>query len=259
MKEYALVTGASLGIGRDLAYLFAEDKINLILIARNFDKLKEISQDIKNLYNVDVLFLAKDLTKEKSAKEIYEYCTNSGIKVKHLVNNAGIGTNGEFFSESIDDINNLLKLNISSLVNLTRYFLPDMIKYHEGGILNIASTAAFQPGPFMANYYASKAYVLSFTEAIREEALPYHVNVSVLCPGPTKTEFFSRANMDESKLINSPLAMTSEKVAKIGYMGYKKNKDIIIPGLFNILLVESLRFSPRAIVRKIAGFLNHIK
>jgi short-subunit dehydrogenase len=257
MKEYALITGASFGIGRDLSYLFAEDKINLILVARNFDKLKEISNEIKIRYNVDVLFLAKDLTKEKSSKEIYEFCKNSGIHVTHLVNNAGIGTNGDFADESLDDINNLIKLNINSLVNLTRFFLPDMIKNHEGGILNVASTASFQPGPFMANYYASKAYVLSFSEAIREEVLPYHINVSVLCPGPTKTEFFNRANMEESKLINLPLAMTSEKVAKIGYKGYKKKKDIIIPGWINNIMVQSLRISHRAMVRKIAGFLNH--
>ncbi|MCB1159471.1 MAG: SDR family oxidoreductase [Leptospiraceae bacterium] len=255
MNRVALITGASVGIGYELALLFARDKHDLILVARREDKLKELAEKLIKQYGIQVFTIASDLSRPSSPSEIYAEVKKQGIFVEYLINNAGFGTNGEFHQIDIRKELSLIQVNISSLIELSHLFLQDMIAQNKGAILNVASTAAFQPGPYMANYYASKAYVLHFTEAIAEELKKYNISISALCPGPTKTEFFDAAGMQALKL---PL-MSAEVVALKGYKALKGNSVISIPGLINKLGVLSVRFSPRFLVRKIAGLLNKSK
>jgi short-subunit dehydrogenase len=175
------------------------------------------------------------------------------------VNNAGFGLNGEFLKNEFNQESTMVHLNVNALHELSHIFLPEMISSESKlrGILNVASTAAFQPGPYMSNYYATKAYVLSLSEGLHEELLKSGVHVTCLCPGPTKTEFFDRANMKENSMLKNPLLLsTAKSVADKGYAGFLKNQAIVIPGIFNSLLAQSPRITPRFLVRKIASFMN---
>ena len=188
-KETALITGATKGIGYELTKLFARDSYNLVLIARDAKKLNEIKTDLNNEYNVDILIIVKDLSKPNAALEIFNETVEKQIVINVLVNNAGIGDFGKFQKQNFLKINEILQINIVSLTELTRLFMSNMLKKKEGKILNISSMAAFQPGPYMAVYYASKAYVQSFSEAITSELKGTGVSVTTLCPGPTKSGF----------------------------------------------------------------------
>lgn len=251
-----LITGASGGIGKELAVHFARDGYQLVLIARDGMKLEHLKKELKQDYQAKVLVIVKDISDQESVKEVYEFLQKNNVQVDYLVNNAGFGLYGEFADTNLDDELNMIDLNIKSITHLTKLFLPGMIANNEGGVLNIASTAAFQPGPLMAVYYATKAYVLSFTEALANELKDTNIKVTALCPGPTETGFSNRANLQESKLFKSGV-MDVKEVASIGYKGFHSGKTVVIPGTKNKLLAHSVRFMPRkvitAVVRNVQG------
>lgn len=249
--KIALITGASSGIGYEFAKLFAQNKYNLVLVARSEQKLKQIADELKQKYGIAVKLIPKDLSTLNSPTEIFTELQKAGVKVDILINNAGFATYGFFSEIDIDAELQMMQLNMVTLTLLTKLFVKEMIKHKEGKILNVASTAAFQPGPLMAVYYATKAYVLSFSEAIANELEGSGVTVTALCPGPTESGFQSRANMESSKLVSGRQIMDAATVARIGYDGLMKGKTIVIPGLKNQLMTLSIRFTPRNLVTKI--------
>lgn len=253
----ALITGASVGLGKDFADIFAKAGYDLVLVARSKDKLDAIAKEIETKYSRKVTVIAKDLSKHSAAKELWANVTEKKLQIDCLVNNAGFGSNGAFLTSTFEKESEMIQLNVNFLVELTYLAAGKMKERKFGEILNVASTAAFQPGPFMSNYYATKAYVLSFSEGISEELSPFGITVSVLCPGPTKTEFFKNADMKDSKLAKSSfLIMESYPVAKMGFDALKSKKVVKIAGFMNFLLAQSTRFSPRFMIRKIAKVLN---
>ncbi|SHE39833.1 short chain dehydrogenase [Clostridium fallax] len=254
--EITLITGATSGIGYELAKLFARDGNNLLLIGRNKNKMKEIKESLEENYKINVFTLIKDLKKEQSGEEIYNYVEKNNLIVDNLINNAGFGSFGCF--NDIDRIWDLdmIKVNIFALTNLTKLFLPNMMKRNKGGILNVASTAAFQGGPLMAVYYGTKAYVLSISEALAEELVNTNIKVSVLCPGPVDTSFQSVAKVKKSSFAKGYM-MEAKFVAKKGYDGFRKGKTIIIPGFKNKLLIQGLRILPRKLVSKVIKRVNN--
>lgn len=255
MNCYTIITGASCGIGYELAGLFARDNKNLIIVARNEAKLEEIKMDFEKKYDISVIPLALDLTIENDVDYLYEYVEKSNIIVDNLINNAGVGTFGEFTKVETDKDLDMIMLNVYALTKLMKLFLPDMVKRNRGGILNVASTAAFGVGPIMSVYYATKSYVLSLTESIREELLGTNVKISALCPGPVETEFQKRAGVKKAGIAKGYM-MNAEDVARYGYREYHKGKAVIIPGIKNKVLVNSFRFIPRNIIGKISYKLN---
>lgn len=250
-KRTALITGASGGIGYELAKLFASDRYNLVLVARSEQKLNQIAQEFKDKFGISVTTIAKDLSISTSPEEIFKELQQQSIKIDVLVNNAGFATYGLFSETNLETELQMMQVNMVCLTHLTKLFLGDMLKQREGKILNIASTAAFQPGPLMAVYYATKAYVLSFSEAIANELQGTGVTVTTLCPGPTESGFQKRADMEQSKLVSDQKIMDAETVAKIGYRGLMNNQTVVIPGLKNQLLAQSVRVTPRKMVTKI--------
>lgn len=242
--ETVLITGASSGIGCELAKIFAQNGYNLILIARNIIKLNELACELMDKYDIKVYVLQQDLLENNAAEKVYESVTKIGKNVDILINNAGIGYVGSFHKKSLKSDKEILRLNIVTLTELTKLFSKDMVKLKKGKILNVASTGSFSPGPFTAVYYATKAYVLSFSMAISEELKPYNVMVSVLCPGATRTNFSKRAGKRDNKIGMSP-----DKVARIAYFGLLKNKRIIIPGIINKILTKI----PGNLVYKVVG------
>lgn len=248
-RNYTLITGASTGIGYEIAKLFAKDKHNLILVARNENKLQAAKNELIK-YNVQVKILSLDLSKNEDIQSLFNYVEINKLNVDILVNNAGIGTFGDFNEIEWEKEEALIDINIKVLTKLTKYFLPRIIECKNGGLLNVASTAAFCSGPRMAAYYASKAYVLNLTEAIYEECKDSGIKISCLCPGPVKTTFQDKAGIKKSESAKKYL-MNAEEVAKVSYKDFKKGKLIIIPGMKNKLLVMGNKFLPRRISRKI--------
>lgn len=248
-NNYVLITGASSGIGFELAKLFKSDRHNLILVARNKEKLKDATDKLNDKEN-RIIMLDIDLSKEEEIDKLISYIEDTGININILVNNAGIGSFGNFQELDWSIEEKLIDINIKAVTRLTKYFLPRMIENKSGGILNVASTAAFASGPRMATYYASKSYVLNLTEAINEEVRQYGVKVSCLCPGPVRTSFQSKAGINKSEKAKKYL-MNADIVAKVGYEEFKKGKVIIIPGFKNKILVSANKILPRAISRKI--------
>lgn len=246
--RYTLITGASMGIGYELAKLFAKDKHNLILISRNILKLQDVKNELSK-FNIDIKILASDLKNNEDIQVLFNYIEANKLNINILVNNAGIGTFGDFNNIEWKSEEALIDINIKALTKLTKYFLPKVVKEKEGGILNVASTAAFCSGPRMATYYASKAYVLNLTEAIYEEYKAAGIKISCLCPGPVKTSFQDKAGIKKSKSAKKYL-MDAEEVAKICYKDFYKGKVIIIPGFKNKLLVMGNKLMPRSISRK---------
>jgi short-subunit dehydrogenase len=244
----ALITGASGGIGLELARVFAREGYGLVLVARNEKLLRDLAGELKT----ETLVIAKDLTKAGAAQEVFDQVRQVDV----LVNNAGFGSSGKFVEEPLDEQLGMMQLNMTALVALTGLFLPGMLKAKSGRILNVASTAAFQPGPLMAVYYATKAFVLSFSEAIHEELSGSGVTVTALCPGATETGFGDRANMHDARLFKGKKLMDACTVAEAGYRGMLAGKAIVIPGLMNRVMAQSVRVSPRSAVRKIARYLN---
>lgn len=247
--RYTLITGASTGIGYELAKLFARYNHNLILVARNKSKLETVKNELSK-YNLDIKILSADLSKSEDIENIFNFVERNNINIDILVNNAGIGSFGDFNDIEWKKEEELIDINIKSLTRLTKYFLPKIVELKNGGILNVASTAAFCSGPRMATYYASKAYVLNLTEAIYEEYKNTGINISCLCPGPVKTSFQGKAGIKKSNAAKKYL-MDAEEVARICYKDFKRGKSIIIPGKKNKLLVIGNKFLPRSISRKI--------
>lgn len=235
-RQTALITGASGGIGCELARQFAQNNYDLVLVARSVEKLKEIAEEFQSKYRITAHIAPFNLAKSESPNELFYHLERNSIIVDYLVNNAGFGLHGLFHEMDENENLELVQLNVTALTHLTRLFLKGMVERNNGGVLNVASTAAFQPGPFMASYYASKAYVLSFTEAIATELRGTKVKISVLCPGPTETNFQQRAGMKGTILgAKSIFMMSAEKVALTGYTEFMRGKRVIIPGFFNTI------------------------
>mgnify|MGYP000918064719 CR=1 FL=1 len=248
--SYALITGASGGIGLDLAALFAKKGIDIVLVARSSDKLNAIKTNFEKEYHINVTVITKDLSEPYSAESIYSKIQEMNISVEYLVNNAGFGDWGKFSETSPEKQHRMMYLNMISLTMLSKLFLKDMLSNNCGKILNIASTAAFQPGPFMAVYYATKAYVLSFSEAISEELKGTGVTVTTLCPGPTKTGFEDAAGLNDSKLFKMLKPAPSQKVAEYGFQAMIKGKRTAVFGFQNKLMIFFDRFVPKFIILK---------
>jgi short-subunit dehydrogenase len=249
-RQTALITGASGGIGLELARLFAAGGYDLVLVARSTAKLEELAGELRK-HGGAVRVLAKDLAIPGSPEEVFRELEAAGIAVDVLVNNAGFATYGPFVEIDLGRELEELQLNVVTLTHLTKKLLPGMLARRRGGVLNLASTAGFQPGPLMAVYYATKAYVISFSEALAEELSGTGVAVSVLCPGPTATGFQRRAGLEDSKLFSGMLQVAdAAAVARAGYEGFRAGKRIIIPGLINKIGVQSIRVSPRALATK---------
>lgn len=253
----ALITGASSGLGLEIAKLFARDGHSLILVARRRDRLEEVAAEFKKQYPaIQVHVVDADLSLPGAGAGLYQKVKALGLNVDFLVNNAGIGLNGAFRELSAEKELQMFDLNARTLLELTHLFLPQMLERKGGRILNVGSTAGFQPGPYMATYYASKAFVNSLSEALHEELKGTGVTCTVLAPGATATEFAKTAGMEKSALFSSSPVASSADVALYGYRAMKAGKAIAVPGFRNRFLVQSLRVSPRFLVRKIAGALN---
>lgn len=252
----ALITGASSGIGKELAYKFAANKFNVVLVARTTAPMHELAQEITRIYGMAATVIQSDLSDPASPKNLYHDLKNRGIEIEVLVNNAGFGAGGPFGETSLEKHLELIQVNIAALTELSRLYLPEMLLRGRGRILNVASTAAFQPGPFLAVYYASKAYVLSLSGAIAEEVRGSGVTVTALCPGPTRTNFSRTATLNRSRLFNSPFTMTAEAVAEFGFRSTMDGKVVAIPGILNRVVAFSTRLVPRWVAARIAGMLQ---
>jgi short-subunit dehydrogenase len=253
--QTALITGASGGIGYELAKLFAKDHHNLVLVARSGDKLNQLAGELRGQFGVTVKTVALDLASAPGGKILFDLLEGEKLAIDVLVNNAGFGVFGEFAGMAEEEILGQVHLNVTALTLLTRLFLPGMLARRNGKIMNVASTAAFQPGPLMAVYYATKAYVLSFTEALANEVAGTGVIVSCFCPGATNTGFQRRAGMENSRLFKKIGAMSAEKVARDGYRGLMSGKTLVISGMQNWLVAESVRFAPRKWVTAVSRWV----
>ena len=251
----ALVTGASSGIGRELAREFAADGYDLVVVARRAAALEALVGEVTRAHGRKARAIAADLAQPGGARQIHDTLAHDGTAIDVVVNNAGFGLLGTVATQPVQRQLEMVQVNVSALTELTRLFLPAMLERNQGGVLNLGSTASFQAGPFMAVYYATKAYVLAFTEAIAEEVAGTPLRISCLCPGPTATGFAEQAHMTNTRLFRLG-TMTAADVARIGYQGWKRNKLIVVPGLTNKFGVGLVRFSPRPVVRKVVRLLN---
>lgn len=254
MNSTALITGASGGIGYELAKLFASGGYNLVLVARSGDKLAEFAAELEKAYKIQATVVVSDLALADGPDVVYSATSQAGIAVDVLVNNAGFGQFGFYVENDLQEELRQIQLNVASLTHLTKLFVRPMVERRRGRILNVASTAAFQAGPLMAVYYATKAYVLSFSGALSNELHGTGVTVTCLCPGPTTTEFHKRAAMDLSNIMKAPF-MDARSVAEIGYRAMLKGKATVIAGRMNWLAAQATRLAPRswaaAVARKV--------
>ncbi len=251
----ALVTGASAGIGEAFANLLAAEGFDLILTARRAERLRVLSASLTERHGVKVSGISADLADPAGPQRLYDELNEAGQTIDLLVNNAGFGGVGRF--EALDQVRQreMIDVNVSALTRLAGLMLPGMKARARGGIINVASTAAFQAGPFMAVYYASKAYVLSFSEALSEECRGTGVTVSCLCPGVTATEFFETAGFGDLPLYRLGM-MDAARVARLGYDGWRSGRAIVLPGLRNQVLVWGARVLPRPVTRRVIRFLQ---
>jgi hypothetical protein len=251
LRKVALVTGASAGLGAEFARQLSKRGHQLVLAARRQERLDQLARELGNARAVAI-----DLSKANSAARLMADLDANGETVELLVNNAGFGLIGRFAELDAKRQRQMIDLNVGTLSDLCRAVAPAMIKRKSGGILNVASTAAFQPGPRMAVYFATKAFVLSLSEALHEELKPHGIKVTCLCPGPTRTEFGEVAGFGGNGVFDR-VAMESPKVVEAGLDGLDKNKAVVIPGLINRIGATSTRFAPRSVVRKIAGAIKY--
>lgn len=262
MAETILITGASSGIGLELARCFAADKSNLVLVARNTAALEKLAAELRRDHAIKVEVLTADLTADLAAPEspakIFSDLKGRGITVDVLVNNAGFGLHGTFAGLPLKEQLEIITVNISALVELTGLFLPEMIRQKRGGILNVGSVAGFLPGPHMAVYYASKAFVLSFSEALYEELRGTGVRITNLCPGPTESNFSQVARSHQTRKAQVK-KMSAAEVARIGHADYRRAVPISVPGASNKFLTVAPRLLPRAAVRRLVGRYNSLK
>lgn len=253
-KGRALVTGASRGIGYELARIFAGTGFDVVLVARSEDELAENAEYFRDRFGVQADVIPADLSDPDTPSAIYDECERRGLDVTVLVNNAGFGAHGEFVTIDRDRALDQVQVNVAAVTDLTRLFLPAMVDRAAGGILNVASSAAFAPGPRMAVYYATKSYVLSFSEAIAEEVRPHGISVTALCPGPVDTDFQERANNEDVRL--NQVTNDSRSVARAGYRGLLAGKTVVIPGFWMKLAYYGTVIAPRGFTRRVTELLN---
>ena len=252
----ALITGASVGIGRALAHEFAKDGHNVVLVARRAAALEELAAELSSRHAINARAIGADLTDPAAPQTIYDELREAHVDIDVLVNNAGVGARGEFAELPLERQLQMIQLNVTSLTALTRLFLPGMLMRRRGGVLNVSSTAAFQPGPLMSVYYATKAYVLSFTEGVAEEVAGSGLTITCLAPGPTVSEFAQSADMARSRLFAGP-AMSVDEVARAGYEGWKAGKVLVVVGGRNRMMAfVAQRLAPRAYVRRLTKQMN---
>lgn len=250
MNQWALITGASAGIGSELARIFAGDKFNLVLVARNETRLNQLAAELRAKNGIEAKVLAQDLSSATAPQQIFDALRDTPVSI--LANNAGIGWHGAFAETELQRALDIMHLNMDALVRLTHLFVQPMLARRAGKIMNVASTAAFQPGPMVNVYYASKAFVHSFSYALAEELRDTGVTVTTLCPGTTQTEFFERGNFSH---IRAPYTMNARTVAQAGYRGLMRGKRVVIPGMTNKIASAFAKRLPvrltTAIVRRI--------
>ena len=253
----ALITGASLGIGLAFAHVFAAQNNDLILVARSSDKLNLLAAELTEKYGITVKIITADLSDMDQVQQVYDTCIKDGIEVEYLINNAGFGDFKNFAGEDWGKIEDMIDLNIKALTKLCRLFIPAMVARKSGKILNLASTAAFQPGPGMAVYFASKSFVLFLSEALYSELKDTGVSVTCLCPGPTESGFKAAASMDSANIFKGKIP-TSKEVAEFGYKAMMKNKMTVIHGLLNTVMATAGRLVPRGLVVAMAKKVNGV-
>ncbi|HYN04188.1 MAG TPA: SDR family oxidoreductase [Vicinamibacteria bacterium] len=246
-SKTALITGASSGIGKALAENFAKDGYALVLAARGVAKMQALADELQQRHGITATVIGADLETSEGATRLHAEVKRRGIILSALVNNAGYGSFGEFKDSALGPELAMMQLNMTTVVVLTKLFMPDLIATR-GKVLNTASTAAFQPGPYMAVYYATKAFVLSFSEAIASELEGTGVSVTALCPGPTASGFQDKADMHASALVKGKKLPTAQAVAAQGYRAMQRGQRVFIPGVMNWLMAQSTRFAPRSVV-----------
>lgn len=257
-NKTALITGASKGIGKEFARIHASKGGNLVLIARNEELLNSLKMELMKQYpSILVEIIGKDLSQQHSAQEVYEELKERNIQIDYLINNAGFGDWGFFVEKNWDRYDQMIDLNVKSLTHFCHLFLPEMINRKEGKVLNVSSTAAFQPGPMMAVYFATKSYVLHLSEALNNEVKQHNVSVTAFCPGPTDTYFMEESQMGKSKFIKNRKMPSARAVAWSGYKAMMEAKPVSIHGFMNKLMTFSVRLAPRKwvvwILRKMQG------
>jgi short-subunit dehydrogenase len=259
MNKTALITGASSGIGKEFSKIHAEKGGDLIVIARSENKLNELKKELEENYKINVFVIPKDLTKPNAAKEIYEQIQTAGLKVNYLINNAGFGGLGKFHERELEQDLDMINLNISVLTALTHYFLQDFVKNNEGRILNVSSTASLMPGPLQAVYYATKAYVTFFSNAIAEELYDTNITVTNLMPGATETQFGKVSGMDKTEMFKKPV--TARSVAEDGYNGMINGKLDVISGLTfsQKLMTAMIPLTPKKMILKQIRQMQEVK
>jgi len=258
-RPTALVTGGSGGIGFELAKVLARNEFDLVLIARKRDTLEAAAGQLEGKFDVRAHVFAADLRRREAPQEIFDFLQNENIPIEVLVNNAGFGLGGEFSETELLRELEMIQVNIVSLTHLTKLFLAPMIKRRSGRVLNVASTAAFQPGPLMAVYYATKAYVLSFSEALAEELHDSNITVTALCPGPTHTDFADTAEVSSSRLASAFGKSDAADVAKYGFDAMMHGKRLAIPGIKNKIVAQANRIAPRALSAKIGRMTREMR
>lgn len=251
MRQTVLITGASGGLGRELAILFAKDGYNLVLVARSDNRLYALKDKLESECGVKVSVFPKDLSEKYAAADVFDYTQSNNIKVDVLVNNAGFGDFSSFADADIKKLHNLIEVNITALMELTHFYLKPMIESGGGKIMNLASTAAFQPGPMMSVYYASKVFVLHFSEGLSVELKNAGVSVTAFCPGPTKTGFSANAELGGSGLLKNLNWASCESAARYGYKKLMQGKVVAIHGLRNKIMAAATKIVPRALTRNI--------
>lgn len=252
----ALITGGSGGIGFEIAKVLARDGFDIVLVARKRDTLEAAAGQLEGKFEGRIQVFAADLRMPDAPQAIFDFLYNENIPIEVLVNNAGFGLGGEFAETDLQRELDMIQVNIAALTQLTKLFLPTMIRRKSGRVMNVASTAAFQPGPLMAVYYASKAYVLSFSEALAEELRDTGVTVTALCPGPTATGFASTAQVTKSRLFSAFGTADPASVAEFGVAAMMHGRRVAIPGIKNKIIAQSNRFAPRDVVTRISRMIQ---
>lgn len=246
-QKYALITGGTSGIGLELARLFAKDQYNLVLVARNTDELEKASSELKQ-EGVEVLTISKDLFNREAPLEVYNEVKSKGIQVDVLVNDAGQGQYGLFAETDINRELDIIQLNIGATISLVKCFLPEMIARNDGKILNLSSIAGKTPGPYQSVYHGTKAFIQSFTEAIRSENKDSGVTITALLPGATETDFFTKAEMQDSKIVQQGGMANAADVAKDGYEALMSGDDMVISGFKNKAMIGMTNITPDHLV-----------
>ena len=257
--ETVLITGASSGIGWELARCFAAEKSRLILVARSTDAMQTLAQELQQAYGCETHVLTSDLSNPESPAKIFEELQGRGITVDVVVNNAGFGLHGSFAELPLARQLSMIQVNVTALVALTGLFLPGMLARRRGGILNVGSVAGFMPGPNMAVYFATKAFVMSFSEALYEELRGTGVTVTDLCPGPTETNFSAVARAHHRRRMQPVRKMTAAEVAVAGHLAFRRGVCVKVTGWKNLFLAQLPRINPRVIIRKAVRRVNRLK